>query len=369
MGIMARAHGRATLALSITILALALPGAARAAITGSDLTGASAPIGCAQNATCILSQNEIDGDVFANVVDDDGVIDGFTFRHVTGDVAFVVLRQNTNDSFQVVDSTNYVTGSGSDEEESYTLDTPIPVQRGDFIGLALDTGATVGARDATGESTSILEFTDANPPVLEASDVESELFLQASWQANEDPDPGPGPDPGFDFGGGDDGSVTATPDPLAALKAGARPKVRISGKAARASKKYSVSITVRNPNGYRVKGRLSLKSKGLKLGSKAFSIAPESSKSVKVKLSGRARSRLARRRKMKVTASATFKGPIGKAGSARKSLTVKAPKRPKPRRRAPSGGGGGGGNPFTPRIFCVPHIEYDANGWAHAVPC
>ncbi len=145
--------------------------------------------------------------------------------------------------------------------------------------------------------------------------------------------------------------------------------MRILGKSVRASKKYSVKVTVKNPNGYRVKGPLALKAKRLKLGSKAFSIAADSTKTVTVKLSRKARSRLARRGKMKVSARAVFKGPIGKAGSVTKTLTVKAPPKPKRKVRRPSpGGGGGGGGLFRPPI-CVPHTEYDADGWAHAIPC
>jgi hypothetical protein len=349
------------------LVGMALPGAAEADTIGSSLFGESTPVGCAENTTCILAQGRLEGDVFNNVVSQDGTITGFTFRHVTGDVKFVVLREEGASGYAVVDSTDAITGSGDDEDEAYTLTPGIPVRQGDFIGLALDQNATVGARDATGEDTNLLELTDSSTPVLAAEDRSAELFLRATWEpAGTDPG-GPGTGPIFEDD--DDGSFsTAVPDPLAALKAGARPKVKISAKATRASKKYSVAITVRNPNGYRVKGRLSLKAKGLRLGSKAFSIAAESSKAVRVKLSGKARKRLARKRKMKITASASFKGPIGKAGSAKQSITVKAPKRPKPKKRTPSGGGGGGGG-LLPRPFCVPHIEYDANGWAHAVPC
>jgi hypothetical protein len=368
MGNRGRAHGGAIIAVAAAILvALILPGVAQADTIGSPLFGDSAPVGCAENNTCILTQGRLDGDVFNNVVSEDGTITGFTFRHVTGDVKFVVLREEGASDYAVVGSTDAITGSGDDEDEAYTLTPGIPVRQGDFIGLALDENATVGARDATGEDTNLLELTDSETPVLAADDRSVELFLRATWEPTEtDPGPGPGTDPIFED---DDGGSfsTAVPDPLAALKAGARPKVKISAKAMRASKKYSVAITVRNPNGYRVKGKLSLKAKGLKLGSKAFSIGAESSKSVRVKLSGKARRRLGRRRKMKVTASASFKGPIGKAGSAKQSITIKAPKRPKPKKRTPSGGGGGGG--LFPTPFCVPHIEYDANGWAHAVPC
>ena len=144
--------------------------------------------------------------------------------------------------------------------------------------------------------------------------------------------------------------------------------MRILGKSLKASKKYSVKITVKNPNGYRVKGRLTLKAKRLKLGSKAFSIAADSTKTVTIKLSRKARARLARRRTIKASASASFKGPIGKAGSVKKTFTVKAPPRPRRKARQPSTGGGGGGGLFRPPI-CVPHIQYDAEGWAHAIPC
>jgi hypothetical protein len=223
----------------------------------------------------------------------------------------------------------------------------------------------VGARAAgASEGTDLVEFTDEGSPDVAANDQKAELFLQATYEPAET---GPGPDPDLGF---DDGSdlVTPTPDPLAALKAGQKPKVRILGKSVRASKRYSVKVTVKNPNGYRVKGRLALKAKRLKLGSRTFSIAADSTKTVTVKLSRKARSSLARRGKMKVSAVATFKGPIGKAGSVKKALTIKAPPKPRRKARQPSTGGGGGGGLFRPPI-CVPHIEYDANGWAHAVPC
>ena len=364
MGNRIHAYGRALLTLTVFMIALALPGAAQAASTGSDLIGTSSPVTCEENPTCILSQGDVGGDPLNNVVREDGTITNFTFRHVTGDVAFVVIRSNGGGSFSVVGATDYLTGSGDDEEESYTLRNGIAVREGDFIGLALDTGASVGARAAAGEPTDLIEFTDEQSPEVTANDQAAELFLNATY---EPADAGPGPDP--DQGSDDGALITPTPDPLAALKAGQKPKVRILGKSIKASKKYSVKVTVKNPNGYRVKGKLTLKAKRLKLGSKAFSIAADSTKTVTIKLARKARSRLARRRKMKASASASFKGPIGKAGSVTKTLTVKAPPKPKRKVRRPSpGGGGGGGGLFRPPI-CVPHIEYDADGWAHAIPC
>ena len=353
--------------MTIATIALLVPGAAQAATTGSALAGTSSPVTCAANPTCILSQGDLGGDPLNNVVRENGTITGFTFRHVTGDVAFVVLRSAGGGNYSVVGSTGFLTGSGDDEEESYSLPSGIAVKEGDFIGLALDTGASVGARAAAGESTDLVEFTDEQSPSVAANDRDAELFVRATY---EPADTGPGPDPDPDLGFDDDDEEdldTPIDDPLAALKAGRRPAVRILGKSTRASRKYSVRVTVKNPNGYRVKGRMTLKAKRLKLGSKAFSIAAESTKTVTIKLSRKARSRLARRGKMKARASATFKGPIGKAGTVKKTLTIKAPRKPKRRVRRPSTGGGGGGL-FRPPI-CVPHIEYDANGWAHAIPC
>src|SRR5687768_9421423 len=138
MGNRGRAHGRVIVVVMAILVGMALPGAARADTIGSSLFGDSTPVGCAENATCILTQGSLDGDPLNNVVSEDGTITGFTFRHVTGDVRFVVLREEGASGYAVVDSTNTLTGSGNDEDEAYTLTPGIPVRQGDFIGLALD---------------------------------------------------------------------------------------------------------------------------------------------------------------------------------------------------------------------------------------
>jgi hypothetical protein len=294
---------------------LALPGVAEAEVTGSSLAGISEPLGCSGDAPCILSQGELDGDPDANVFSEPGTVTGFTFRHVTGRVNFVVLRQTDDGDYVLVNSTTAVTGAGADEEQTYTLRPGIHVRQDDFIGLALAGNATAGVGAAAVEDeTYLLELTVAPHPALVSDETLSELFLQASW------------DPSATDLGPTYGTVTALPDPLAALRAGARPHVRISARAVRASRRYSLPIKVTNPNAFRVTGRLSLRLRGRKLGARPFSLRPGASRSVRVRLSRKARVLLRRRRKLAVTVSAFVRGPIGMAGRTTQRITIKAPR-------------------------------------------
>jgi hypothetical protein len=305
---------RAIRALLLSGALLALPGVAEAAVTGSSLAGISEPVGCSGHAPCILAQDELDEDPYANAFTQPGTVTSFTFRHVTGRVNFVVLRETDDGDYVLVNSTTAVTGSGADEEQTYTLRPGIHVREDDFIGLALAGNATAGARDAADEFTNLLELTVAPLPDLVSDTISSELFLQARW------------DPSATELGPTYGTVTAMPDPLAALRAGARPHVRISARAVRASRRYSLPIKVTNPNAFRVTGRLSLRLRGRKLGARSFSLRPGVTRSVRVRLSRKARVLLRRRRKLTVTASAFVRGPIGTAGRTTQRITIKAPR-------------------------------------------
>jgi hypothetical protein len=271
-------------------------------------------VGCDVDPTCILAQDELDGSFETNVFSQPGTVTGFTFRHVTGGVTFVVLREANDGGYALVKATSAVTASGRDERQSYVLKPGINVRGGDFIGLALASGATVGARDAEDEETTLLELANGAAPALLNDEEAAELFLQAGWTPSA-ADLGP-----------TYGLVRTLPDALAPLRAGERPRVRISARPERASKRYSVAIVVSNPNGYRIKGRLALRRSGRKLGSRAFSLRPHSSRSVRVRLSGRARRLLARRRKLSVTARAFVRGPIGRAGRTSQRITIRAPR-------------------------------------------
>ena len=84
-----------------------------------------------------------------------------------------------------------------------------------------------------------------------------------------------------------------------------------------------VSVRLTNPNGYKVKGKLTLTRKGRKVGSKRLlDRLAAAQKTVKVKLSGRARRALRRAGKLKLKASATVKGPDRQARQLKASFTV-----------------------------------------------
>jgi hypothetical protein len=57
-----------------------------------------------------------------------------------------------------------------------------------------------------------------------------------------------------------------------------------------------------------------------------------------VKLSSKGMKRLKKKRKLKALAVARVRGPIGRTATIKKKLTLKAPARPKKKRRAPTGG-------------------------------
>ncbi len=108
------------------------------------------------------------------------------------------------------------------------------------------------------------------------------------------------------------------------------------------SKRGVGAISITNPNGYALKGTLSLAAGKLKLGKAKVSLAANATKAFKFKLSKKALRRLRKKRRLRATATAKLKGPIGKTATIKKRVTLKAPAKPKRKKRRRSGGGGTG---------------------------
>jgi hypothetical protein len=315
------------------VAVLAVPASASAAEIGSDLQGAQVQISCGTGNACILTQDTIGGDSSVNVAPAAGRLTSFRVKGAVGSFRFVVLRVSGG-SLSVAHQTPELTGEGAGSDESYTFTSPLAVQAGDFIGIQISATGEVGARDATADGDTNLAQFSADGTLTREPDGPFELFLSATFVANTAATPPVTRTP-----------ATTRPDPLAALRAGRRPKVTVGGGAVTVSRKGVALIALTNPNGYAVKGSLSLAAGKLKLGKGKVSLAARANGRVRVKLSKKALRRLRTRRRLRATATAKVTGPVGKAGVTRKKLTLKAPARKRKRRAAPPSGGGGGQTP------------------------
>lgn len=315
------------MALAIT---LALPTTASAVEIGSDHSGGgSQGWFCASpSVQCVVIQDTVRGDPNNNVVPGNGRITRFSVRRADGQFAFYVLRG----AGTVVGSTSLIDpGPVSDSVTQFTLTPPINVQAGDFIAILLDNGSAIGVRDAATDPGGTL-LREYNTSLVEQDNGAFEAYLSATFEPTPvSPPVNPLPTNPI---------VTAIPDPLAALKAGKRPTARIAGGTVSISKRGAGSLTLTNPNGYVLKGTLSLAAGKLKLGKARVNLAANATKAFKFKLSRKALRRLRKKRRLRATATAKLKGPVGKTGTIRKRLTLKAPAKPKRKKKRKSGGGG-----------------------------
>jgi hypothetical protein len=332
---------RLRVVLAVLAALAALPAGNAAAVTiGSNAVGSPAPefFGCSGSGPCILIQDTIAGTP-VRVPAGGWVITSWRVRGAEGTVGLQLIEPTggTSDSLdgKVKASSPDVAGAGLGANALQEQAVRIPASTGDMIGLGLGSGAAVGGITSAGD-TVIFEAPLATPFSTTGSGNVEQL-VQATLEPDGDGD-------GF----GDatqDGCPTSPsthdacpqppgpPDPLADLKAGGRPSVRLASKKVGAPK-GTASIELINPNGYAVKGTLTLKQKGRKAGSKKYSIGPGGSAKAKVTLSKAARGALKRKGSLKLAATASVKGPIGSPGTLRATLNVS-----RKAVRAPSGGG------------------------------
>jgi hypothetical protein len=329
--------------IAMLIAATTVPAAQAGAVTiGSGAVGSPSPafFGCSGADPCMLIQDTINGTP-VRVPDGSWVMTSWRVRGAEGTVGLQVIQPTggTADSLDgtVKASSPDLAGAGNAADAVQEQSVRIAVGTGDMIGLGLDGGASVGGQ-VSGANTVIFEAPLATP-FSSNGFGNVEQLVQATIEPDSDGD-------GF----GDatqDGCPTSQatqgacpqppgpPDPLDELRGGGKPSVRLASRRVGAPK-GTVAIEVINPNGYAVSGTLTLKQKRKKVGSKRYSIPAGESRRVKVKLTARARKALKRARKLKLSASASVRGPIGAAGALKATLTVL-------RRavRPPAGGGGG----------------------------
>lgn len=339
---------------------LAFPAAVHAFDMGSSRldTASIGGLPCTTaSSSCIQIQDAIDGDQTGNIVPSGGgIVTRFRIREASNDIALTVLRQTESGLSQVAGTAD-VYGSGEDEIQSFT--THVVVEAGDYVGLKLGPGASIGVLEG-GEGTNAFELSDAPQPQLIDAAERYELLFDVRVEPDQDGD-GKG-DETEEPGVRETDEPDARPGPLAALRAGAKPGARIVGKRFKVSKRRIVRIKIANPNAYKLRGKLRLAAKGLKLGTKSFSVRGKGRKTVTIKLPRKGFRALGRRRALNAVARATVRGPIGKSGTVKKSVRIKAPPKPKPKPQRRKGGGGGTGG-TGPKWEC--RREFESGGYEY----
>jgi hypothetical protein len=315
--------------VAVLALSAAAPAADAGAITiGSDKLGSPSPafFGCSTPDPCILIQDTIAG-APVRVPQGTWILTSWRVRGADGTVGLQVIQPTggTADTLEgtVKASSPDLAGAGQGADAVQSQDVRIAVTSGDMLGLGLDSGASVGGLAADG-STTIFEAPLSSPFTTNGVGNVEQL-VQATIEPDADGDGfGDATQDGCPTSGSTQGACPlppGPPDPLAELKAGGKPKIRLASRKVGAPK-GTVAVPLVNPNGYAVSGTLKLKRKGKVVGSKRYSIPSSGSTKVKVKLSRAAKTALKRAGKLKLAAGASVKGPIGRAGALRATLSV-----------------------------------------------
>ena len=344
------------LALVVVLVGSAPASASTTVGSGSLNTSGSGQVEC-DAAPCVLIQDKIDG---AYVAPPAGVITSWSVRNAAGTVALRVLRPRGALVPGQLHATNV--SESADEEASggdsvaQTFLTRQRVAAGDYFGITLQSGSRIGAYGGDGDDP-LFEVTSLAADVEDTSADQFEQLLQVEVEPDADSDGyGDETQDGCPTNGSTAGPCPAPPppppgpappqvDPFAAVRT-TGPRMTLSPRSSRLAKDGSLRLTVKNGAGVAVKGKVSLSSTAAKLarrtaivvGSKRFSVSANGSATVKIKLSGKAR-RALRRRKLALTALTTAQAAQGKRSTRKDKLTVRRYK--KGRRKAPPKGRNG----------------------------
>ena len=319
------------LAVLATLAVGASPAAAATTVGSSSLSSpGSNPITCS-SFPCVLVLDQVDG---ADVATPTGVITSWSVRRASGTVALRVLRgrpgefvPNQLHATNISESLDQ-TGSGSDTAPQ-SFDAHQPVKAGDYIGVTMVTGSSIG--DLKGVGDQIFEV--AGDPNLANVDSATPENFEPLVSATVEPD--------ADGDGFGDESEDACPSsaatqgacPVAGVPKGgggvkppvstaATTKVRLGSRSA-TFRGGKASITLKNPNAVAVKGKLSLKLRKKAVGSRSYSLAAGATAKIRVKLAKVARRRIAKRGKVKLSLRITAKGATGATFKTAAKLTVK----------------------------------------------
>ena len=205
--------------------------------------------------------------------------------------------------------------------DNQTVAASLPVRSGDRLGVDLSAGATIAGDESFYGDTAL-----AWKPALgdtESSQPDAQIGGYVAYQATVEPD-ADGDGRGDEtqdtcvFCGGNGGGKTPAPapaDPYAAIRKSG-PAVTLPGSGSLARR--TVAVTVTNPYAFALTGKLTLK-KGRKVAARArVTLAANAVRTLNLKV----KRALARKRKLKLTAIAVMKAPVGKARTTRGKLTV-----------------------------------------------
>jgi hypothetical protein len=303
------------LLLPLLVAALAVPAAAQASErvgVDPDAVYGATPQTCDDGCTIVQDVNANLAVRVPALAGGRGVITSWKVRGSDGSA-----RLRRVEGVTARGATAWATLTGDDQTAAASL----PVRSGDRIGVDLSAGATIAGDESFYGDTAL-----AWKPALgdsETSNPDDEIGGYVAYQAIVEPDvDGDGrgdetQDTCVRCGGG--GVKTPPPpapeDPYAAVRK-AGPRVALPGSGSLA--KRNVSVTVSNPYAFALTGKLTLK-KGRKVAARArVKLAASESRTVNLTV----KRALARKRKLKLTAIAVMKAPVGKARTTRRKLTV-----------------------------------------------
>jgi hypothetical protein len=329
---------RTSLALLLCAFALAVPAAANAAApVGTSPDGfftdaLSCPFDCTMQQDLLANQN-------MRVPGLPGTANGVVTRwRILGAGGQVRLRRLDGSSKAGLGATQFETLDASGTPRDFGAS--LPVRTGDALALDVSGGTEIAAV----EDTLGLGGDEVNvwlPPVQDGvapgagggfvgyiayqAFVEPDVDADGLGDETQDPSvqqPGGGGNPPAG-GGGDAGGGGPKEDPYAAIRK-AGPKVTLAGKAI--ASKGAALVSATNPYAFAIKGSLTLKAGKKVAGRATLKLGANGSRTVKVKL----KRPYSRRKKLKLTARATMKGPVGKKRTTKRKITVAKAAKPKP---------------------------------------
>jgi hypothetical protein len=287
------------LILPLLVVALAAPATAQASETigvDPDTVYGATPQTCDNGCTIV---QDVNANLAVRVPDLPGGRGVITSWKVRGSGGSARLRRL--DGVTAAGATGWATLTGATQ----TVTAALPVHSGDRIGIDLSAGATIaGDESFYGDSALLWK------PALgdaESSQPDATLGGYVAYQAVVEPV--------ADGSGSQSQSPPPPPpsDPYAAIRKSG-PRVGLPGSGTLA--KRAVLVTVTNPYAFAIDGKLTLQ-RGRKLAGKArLKLAASATRTLKVKIP-RA---LARKRTLKLTATAVMKGPVGKARTTKHKL-------------------------------------------------
>lgn len=316
-------RGLALLVFACGLLA-AQPAGAATTLGTNPAAAAEGQVDCDPLCPGAIVQDTLNG---APVTAPNGVITSFAVQ-ASGSVSLAVYRPTVRDATRLAASgvgSATVQGAGLGAVARAT--TRLPVKQGDVVGMKVPGGSAVyGISSAT--SRLFVAFAGGMNDTIDTTSAGTGLMLfSATVEPDADRD-------GY-------GDETQDKCPTNAFRTGACPKPR------KLSLSRSVTVSsgrallgIANGNDFSVKGSVSLKYGRRSAGKASFRLNSAAAKVVRVKLSKRARSRLAKKGAVKLSFKVVARGG-GKTLTTTGKLTARKPKR---RRRTGGGGGGGGGS-------------------------